>query len=83
MKRSVELVLVGIGVGSPAHLTLAGVEAINRADVVLVPEKGAEKAMLAEARDRILAMVLKNPATWIVAIGRRRATPPRPITERR
>jgi precorrin-6A synthase len=67
MRKSVELILVGIGVGNPAHLTLAGVDAINRADIVLVPDKGAEKAMLAAARYRILANVLKNPATRIIA----------------
>ncbi|MBY6241066.1 precorrin-6A synthase (deacetylating) [Methylosinus sp. Sm6] len=67
MKNSVELLLVGMGAGSPAHLTLAGVDAINRADLVLVPDKGAEKAMLAEVRRRILATVLTNPATRIVA----------------
>ncbi|ATQ68114.1 MULTISPECIES: precorrin-6A synthase (deacetylating) [Methylosinus] len=67
MKKSVELLLVGIGVGSPAQLTLAGVDAINRADIVLAPDKGAEKAMLAEVRRRILATVLKNPETRIIA----------------
>ena len=50
-----ELWLIGIGTGSPSHVTLAGIEAMRRAAVVLVPRKGAGKDDLAGLRHAILA----------------------------
>lgn len=61
----IELELIGIGAGSPDHLTLQGVAALNAADLVLIPCKGAEKAALAEARRQICATHLQNPATRV------------------
>lgn len=58
-----ELVLVGIGTGNPEHLTLQAIRALNRADLVLIPRKGADKADLADLRRAICAEVLTNPAT--------------------
>ena len=52
-----ELRLVGIGCGDPALLTRAAEAAIASADVVLIPDKGAEKAGLAQLRARICAAV--------------------------
>ena len=46
------ILVVGIGTGSPAHLTVEGVEALNRADVLFVPEKGQDKSDLADVRRR-------------------------------
>ncbi len=60
-----ELVLIGIGTGNPDHLTGQGAQAINAADLVLVPRKGADKADLADLRRQILQAVLTNPATRI------------------
>jgi len=51
----IELRLVGIGTGNPAHLTAEGRHAIASADLVLLPRKGAEKLALAHLRRRILA----------------------------
>lgn len=62
----IELVLVGIGTGNPEHVTLQAIRALNRADLVLVPLKGADKADLAALRREILAETLINPATRIV-----------------
>lgn len=60
-----ELLLVGIGTGNPEHLTLQAIRALNRADLVLIPDKGADKADLADLRRAICAEVVTNPATRI------------------
>lgn len=60
-----DLLLIGIGTGNPDHLTLEAVKALNAADLVLIPEKGEDKADLAELRRRICADVLTNPAVRI------------------
>jgi precorrin-6A synthase len=59
------LALIGIGCGDPGQLTLAAISAINAADLVLFPRKGAAKSDLAELRRTICADVLTNPATRI------------------
>jgi precorrin-6A synthase len=51
----IDLWLVGIGTGSPAHVTLEGMQALRDAAVILVPNKGAGKNDLAAMRHRILA----------------------------
>lgn len=50
----IDLWLVGIGTGNPAHLTLEGRAALCAADIVLLPRKGADKADLADLRLAIL-----------------------------
>lgn len=60
------LSLIGIGSGNPEHLTLGAVRAINAADLVLIPRKGAEKADLAELRRAICDEVLTNPKTRVI-----------------
>ncbi|MDB5657497.1 MAG: hypothetical protein JWS10_112 [Cypionkella sp.] len=61
-----DLTLIGIGTGNPDHLTLQAIKAINAADLILIPRKGAGKADLAELRLAICRDVLSNPATRIV-----------------
>ncbi|MBM3603784.1 MAG: precorrin-6A synthase (deacetylating) [Alphaproteobacteria bacterium] len=51
----ISLSLVGIGTGNPAHLTLQAVQALQEADLLLIPLKGEDKADLAELRRTILA----------------------------
>ncbi|MGL6208561.1 MAG: precorrin-6A synthase (deacetylating), partial [Paracoccaceae bacterium] len=58
--------LVGIGTGNPDHLTLQAIKALNAADLILIPRKGAEKADLADLRRQICADVVRNPATRLV-----------------
>jgi len=58
-----ELSLIGVGAGDPEQLTLQAARALNAADLVLIPRKGAEKADLADLRRAICAAVLTNPAT--------------------
>ena len=66
MTGALTLSLIGIGCGDPAQLTLAGVRAINAADLVLIPRKGEDKSDLAELRRAICAQVLTNAATRLV-----------------
>jgi precorrin-6A synthase len=58
----IELSLIGIGVGNPEHLTLQAIRALNRADLILIPRKGADKADLADLRRTICATHLTGPA---------------------
>lgn len=60
-----ELWLVGIGTGNPDHLTRAAVEALNAAELVLIPRKGAGKEDLAELRRAICAAVITRTTTRI------------------
>lgn len=59
------LSLVGIGCGDPGQLTRAAIQAINAADLVLIPRKGTAKSDLADLRRTICADVLTNTATRI------------------
>ncbi len=48
------VLVVGIGTGNPEHLTVQAINALNRADVLFVPTKGAKKADLAHVRREII-----------------------------
>jgi precorrin-6A synthase len=71
----IELLLVGIGTGNPEHLTLQAIRALNSADLILIPRKGADKADLADLRRSICAEVVTNPATRIVEFDLPRRDP--------
>ena len=60
MAAALELHLVGIGTGNPDHLTLAAIEALNGADLILLPRKGADKADLVDLRRAICDRVLRR-----------------------
>ena len=51
MKRKV--LIVGIGAGNPEHVTVQAIAALNRADMLFIPNKGDEKADLAQLRRAI------------------------------
>ncbi|MCV2882706.1 precorrin-6A synthase (deacetylating) [Actibacterium sp. XHP0104] len=53
------LTLVGIGAGNPRHLTLQAIDALNAADVILIPRKGPGKDDLAGLRRQICTDVLR------------------------
>ena len=57
----ITLSLIGIGTGNPDHLTAEAVKALNAADLILIPRKGAAKSDLAEVRELILSRVLNRP----------------------
>ncbi len=50
-----DLWLIGIGTGSPGHLTAEGAQALRDVAVILVPHKGDDKTDLAEIRHRMIA----------------------------
>src|SRR5262249_11947434 len=60
------LSLIGIGCGDPAQLTLAAIQSINAADLILIPRKGEEKSDLAELRREICARILTSERTRLV-----------------
>lgn len=64
-----DLLLIGTGTGNPDHLTLQAIRAMNRADLILIPEKGEDKAELAELRRTICDQVLTNPATRLAGFA--------------
>lgn len=49
----VNLLLIGIGMGNPEHLTVQAIRALNSADLILLPRKGPDKADLADLRRSI------------------------------
>ena len=67
--------VIGIGAGNPEHMTVQAINALNRADVLLIPVKGDEKAFLADIRREICDRFLTNPACRILdyAVPVRRA----------
>lgn len=71
------ILVVGIGTGSTEHLTLAAITALNRADVLFVPDKGASKADLADIRRSIIARVVTGEPRQIgYEVPRRNAANP-------
>ena len=70
--------VVGIGTGNPEHLTIQAINALNRADVLFIPDKGEAKAELADLRRDIVARYVTNPASRTVdyAVPKRDAANP-------
>jgi precorrin-6A synthase len=48
-----KLLVIGIGVGDPDHMTMQAIKALNQVDVFFIPDKGAEKAALRNLRTTI------------------------------
>ena len=69
METGMELVLIGIGTGNPDHLTLQAVKALNAVDLILIPEKGEEKADLADLRRAICADLVTRPGVVVAGFG--------------
>lgn len=63
-----KILLIGIGPGGPNYLTLQAVEALNRATVFFIPDKGEEKAELRLAREQICERFIKSPDYRFVTI---------------
>ena len=61
----IELLLIGIGTGNPEHLTLQAIRALNSADLILIPRKGADKADLADLRRTICAAHVTGPGCLV------------------
>nr|WP_295891578.1 precorrin-6A synthase (deacetylating) [uncultured Devosia sp.] len=60
------LLVVGIGTGNPEHLTVQAINALNRTDVLFIPDKGDGKGDLADLRRDIVARYVTNPASRTV-----------------
>lgn len=54
MKSALDIFLIGIGSGNLNHLTLEAIQAMNGVDLILIPDKGEDKRVLAEIRQEIL-----------------------------
>lgn len=61
----IHLSLIGMGAGHPDHITRQGVAALQRAQLVLVPRKGADKADLADLRLALCRELLPEGAATI------------------
>jgi precorrin-6A synthase len=72
------ILIVGIGSGNPEHMTVQAINALNVADILFVPTKGARKTELAEVRREIIARYVTNPDSRTVEF----AVPERRTAER-
>jgi len=71
------ILVIGIGTGSPEHMSVGAIDALNRADVLFVPDKGADKADLADLRRTIIARFATRPIRQVgYEVPRRDATNP-------
>ena len=61
-----QLDLIGIGTGHLEHITLQAIRCLNRADLILLPDKGREKSRLLQVRKDLLAHVLQPPGPRMV-----------------
>lgn len=64
--QHLEIVVIGIGTGNPDHMTVEAIRALNTAEVVLLPRKGAAKADLADLRRTICERFLERADVRIV-----------------
>ena len=56
-----KILVVGIGAGNPEHMTVQAIDALNRADVLFIPDKGEAKSELAGLRRAICDRFVTNP----------------------
>jgi precorrin-6A synthase len=64
MKR--KIFVVGMGAGNPEHVTMQAIDALNRASVFFIPNKGEGKAELASLRRDICERFVANKAYRLV-----------------
>jgi precorrin-6A synthase len=55
-----KILIIGIGVGDPDHLTVQAINALNQVDVFFMPDKGAEKMALRRLREQILERFIEG-----------------------
>ena len=65
---SVEVLVIGIGSGDPAHLTGEAVTALNRVDVFLVADKGEAKSDLVTLRTELCRSVISSQRYRVVEV---------------
>ncbi|MGO4170764.1 precorrin-6A synthase (deacetylating) [Bosea sp. TAF32] len=62
------ILIIGIGAGNPDHMTVEAIEALNRADVLFIPDKGEEKAALRALREGICTRFIRKPGYRTVPV---------------
>ncbi|PDT04830.1 precorrin-6A synthase (deacetylating) [Rhizobium chutanense] len=72
------ILIIGIGTGNPEHLTIQAINAMNAADAIFLPVKGAGKEELAEIRRDICERYITRPGVSISEFK----VPQRQTTER-
>ncbi|HWG14410.1 MAG TPA: precorrin-6A synthase (deacetylating) [Streptosporangiaceae bacterium] len=55
-----KIAVIGIGAGDPRHVTMEAVEALNRAGVFFILDKGPDKQQLADVRQEILGRYVRD-----------------------
>jgi precorrin-6A synthase len=55
-----KVLIIGIGPGHPDYLTVQAIDALNRVDVLVIPDKGEEKADLQKLRLTICERYIKD-----------------------
>jgi len=63
-----KILIIGIGAGNPDYVTVQAIDAMNRADVFFIPNKGAEKADLQRLRLEICERFIKDRSYRLVTI---------------
>lgn len=61
-----KLLVIGIGAGNPDHVTIEAIEAMNRASVFFIPDKGEEKTELALLRRAIVERFMRHDSYRMV-----------------
>ncbi len=61
-----KIFVIGIGTGNPEHVTVQAINAMNRADVLFVMEKGPATADLVRIREEICRRFIRTPGYRIV-----------------
>ena len=57
---TIELFLVGVGTGNPAHVTIQAIQQLKAADTLIIPRKGDSKSDLADLRHQICNKLLAD-----------------------
>ncbi|MNJ43044.1 Precorrin-2 C(20)-methyltransferase [compost metagenome] len=63
-----QLLLIGIGPGNPRQITVEAIDALNRAHVFFVLDKGAVKDELLQLRKNILERYIRQPGFRVVQV---------------
>jgi precorrin-6A synthase len=63
-----KILVIGIGVGDPDHMTMQAIRALNQARVFFIPDKGTEKSALRELRTAICERFIEKPGYRTVAV---------------
>ena len=63
------LLLIGIGAGDPEHITVQGINALNRANVLFVLDKGQATEDLVRMRLQICQRYIREPGYRVVQVN--------------